>query len=85
MTKLNQSNQLDLGFKYHIGHYVTHKDDLESTRQPIVPHYTVVSQLLETSPSGPQRRDYLSPTEETHREHIRSAEAHIVPVPEEDI
>ncbi len=77
----------NLGFKYHIGQYVTHKGDLEPTRQPVVPRYTVISQLLETGPGGPQRFYYLSREKQqslTHGEHIRASEAHLAPVPGED-
>ena len=77
-------NQLDLGFKYQIGQNVTHKGFLEPTRQPVVPRYTVVSQSLETGPSGPQRFYYLNNSEHQTDKQIRAAEANLALIPSEE-
>lgn len=74
----------NLGFKYRIGQHVTY---LEPTRQPVVPRYTVISQLLETAPGGPQRFYYISREKQQSLvpgEHMRASEALLAPVPGED-
>ncbi len=78
--------KFNLGFKYQIGQHVTHKDDLQPARQPIIPRYTVVSQLLETGPRGPEHFYYLRREEQhlTTSGQIRASEAHLAPVPGED-
>ena len=77
----------NLGFKYPIGQYVTHRGDLEPTRQPVIPRYPMISQLLETAPSGSMRFYYISREKQQSRvpgEHIRASEAHLMPVSGED-
>ena len=76
--------KFNLGFKYQIGQHVTHKSYLQPKRQPAVPRYTVVSQLLETGPSGPEHFYYLRREEQHTRateSQIRASEAHLAPVP----
>lgn len=65
-----------LGFKYDIGQHVTHRRDGNA----LSPRYTVVSQLFETGPDGPQRFYCLSPAEgrSNHSDgHIRAAETQL--------
>lgn len=65
-----------LGFKYDIGQHVIHRHD--GSAPP--PRYTVVSQLFETGPDGPQRFYCLSPTEGRFHHsdgHIRAAETQL--------
>lgn len=76
--------KFNLGFKYKIGQHVTHTGDVRPARQPAVAHYTVVSQLLETGPRGPEHFYYLRREEQhplTPDEQIRASEAHLAPVP----
>lgn len=67
------------GFKYDIGQHVTHRRD--GNAPP--PRYTVISQLFETGPNGPQRFYCLSPARQRHSqhttEHIRAAETQLPP------
>lgn len=78
-----------LGFKYRVGQHVTHERDRADRLPPAsseaAPRYTVVSQLLETGPDGPQRFYYLSRAEprrpEHPAQHIRAAETQLAPFP----
>lgn len=79
--------KFNLGFKYQIGQHVTHTGDVQPARQPAEPRYTVVSQLLETGPRGPEHFYYLQREEQhplTPDGQIRASEAHLAPVPGED-
>ena len=79
--------KFNLGFKYQIGQHVTHTGDGQPVRRPIVPRYTVVSQLLETGPRGPEHFYYLRREEQHPRttdEQIRASEAHLTSVPRDD-
>lgn len=73
-----------LGFKYDVGQHVTHERD--GNAPP--PRYTIVSQLFETGPDGPQRFYCLSPTRQRHSEHpaehIRAAEMQLAPASNTD-
>ena len=73
-----------LGFKYDIGQHVTHRHEGNA----LPPCYTVVSQLFETGPDGPQRFYCLSPTRrrlsQRPTEHIRAAETQLAPASNTD-
>ena len=77
--------KFNLGFKYQIGQHVTHKSDVRPTRQSAKPRYTVVSQLLETGPRGPEHFYYIQREEQhlTTDGQIRASEAHLASVPGE--
>ncbi len=78
--------KFNLGFKYKIGQHVTHACDVQPARQPLVTRYTVVSQLLETGPHGPEHFYYLRREEQhlTTDGTIRASETHLAPVSGDD-
>ena len=76
----------DANFKYHIGQCVTHTPP---GGRPRAQRFQVVSQVLQATPSGPQRFYYLRRTEGSAQrppianQTLRLLEDHILPLGDE--